>query len=220
MGTVSLLAIAHRAGNSLAALQAAAQAGADVIEADVHSSRGRLEMRHSKALGPLPYLWDRQPWQLTPRSVPLLQLAELLDALPGEATLMLDLKGVGRVGVRTAEAVHARLPQQPVLVCSRWWPSVQAFAGIPWARRVLSARTPAELARLRRRLRTGGTAHGVSLHRSLLSAAVVAELRSQVELVMTWAVDDLDTLDQVVALGANGIISNEVDVLRAVTAHR
>ena len=217
---MSLLAIAHRAGNSLPALEAATQAGADVVEADVHSSRGRLEMRHSKALGPLPFLWDRQPWQLTRRSVPLLLLPELLAALPSEATLMLDLKGVGRVGVRVAEAVHARAPERPVLVCSRWWPSVEAFAGVPWARQVLSARTPAELARLRRRLRAGGAAHGVSLHRSLLSKPVVAELRSQVELVMTWAVDDLDALDEVVGLGANGIITNEVEVLRAVVAHR
>ena len=217
---MSLLAIAHRAGNSLTALAQAAAAGADVVEADVHSSRGRLEMRHSKALGPLPYLWDRQPWQIGPRPADLLQLPQLLDAMPADATLMLDLKGVGRVGVRTAEAVHARAPQTPVLVCSRWWPSVDAFAGRPWARRVLSARTPAELARLQHRLRGGGTAYGVSLHRSLLTAPVVTELRSQVEVVMTWAVDDLRALEEVVGLGANGIISNEVDVLRAITAQR
>jgi hypothetical protein len=31
----------------------------------------------------------------------------------------------------------------------------------------------------------------VSLHGSLLSAAVVAELRERVELVMTWGVNDL-----------------------------
>ena len=217
---MTLLAIAHRAGNSLTALQAAARAGADVVEADVHSSRGRLEVRHSKALGPLPWLWDRQPWQLTPRSLPLLQLAELLEAMPGEAPLMLDLKGVGRVGPRTAEALHARLPGTPVLVCSRWWPSVDAFAAAPWASVVLSARTPRELALLQRRLRRDGTAHGVSLHRSLLSARAVAELRSQVEVVMTWAVDDLDALDEVVALGVNGIITNEVEVLRAVAAQR
>jgi glycerophosphoryl diester phosphodiesterase len=217
---VSVLAVAHRAGNSLAALQAAAEVGADVVEADVHDHRGRLEVRHSKSMGPLPWLWDRGPWQLTPASVVQLQLAELLEALAGEATLMLDLKGAGRVGARSAELLHARRPEQPMLLCARWWPSLEAFAGASWARPVLSARNRAELARLRMRVRAGRCPYGVSLHGSLLSAPIVAELRERVELVMTWGVDDLPTLERVLELGVNGVISNSSEVLRSVTAHR
>ena len=207
---MTVLAVAHRAGNSLAGLQAAAEVGADVVECDVHSSRGRLEVRHSKALGP--WLWDRGPWELARRS-PQLELDQLLAAT--DTTLMLDLKGAGSVGRRTA----AVLRERPVLVCSRWWRSVDALAGLDGVRPVLSARNRGELARLRRRVRTRPP-YGVSLHGSLLSEAGVAELRERVELVMTWGVDDLPSLDRVTALGVNGVISNSAEVLRAVRAHR
>jgi glycerophosphoryl diester phosphodiesterase len=48
----------------------------------------------------------------------------------------------------------------------------------------------------------------------------VTRLRDQVEVVMTWPVDDARTLDRVVGLGANGIISDEPDILRAVLHRR
>jgi glycerophosphoryl diester phosphodiesterase len=217
---VSVLAVAHRAGNSPAGLQAAARVGADVVEADVHDHRGRLEVRHSKSMGPLPWLWDRNPWELTPTSVPQLQLGALLEAVPPGTGLMLDLKGVGQVGRRTLEALHARRPELPVLVCSRWWPSVEAHAGVDWVRPVLSARNRGELLRLRRRVRAGIAPYGVSLHGSLLSAPVVAELRERVALVMTWGVNDLDRLAQVLALGVSGVISDSSEVLAAVRRQR
>lgn len=217
---MTLLAIAHRAGNSLAALRAAAEVGADVVEADVHHRQERLEVRHSKALGPLPYLWDRNPWHLAHASTIDLHLPELLDAMLPDATLMLDLKGIGSVGRRTADLLHERSPDRPVIVCGRWWPTVDAFADRGWAHRVLSARNRMELVRLRRRVRAApaGSLHGVSLHGSLLTREVVEELRAKVALVMTWGVNDLETLERVSAIGVNGIISDSVDVLRVVKA--
>lgn len=210
-----MLAVAHRAGNDLAALRAATELGAHVLEADVHHYRGRLEMRHSKALGPLPFLWDSgEP--LVSTAVPQLLLAELLAALDGQSTLMLDLKGPGGVGPRVADAVHERVPELPVLVCSRWWPGVDAFAARPWARPVLTARNRAELTRLRRRVRSARSPYGVSVHRSLLTAPLVAELHERVELVMTWPVNDHDALEHVLGLGVTGVISDEAKVLRAV----
>jgi glycerophosphoryl diester phosphodiesterase len=219
---VTLLAIAHRAGNDLAALRTAVELGVDVLEADVHVRAGRLEVRHSKHLRPLPLLWDRGPGglELSRTSVPQLELAALLDALDGSTAVMLDLKGPGRVGARVAELVHAAAPAAPVLACSRWWPGLTAFADLPWVRPVLTARTPLELRRLRRRLAAGGRPYGVSLHRSLLAPGVVPALREQVEVVMTWGVNDLGTLADVVDLGINGVISDEAEVLRRVTARR
>ena len=43
---MNVLAIAHRAGNSLMGLAIANDLGVDVIECDVHRHRGRLEVRH------------------------------------------------------------------------------------------------------------------------------------------------------------------------------
>ena len=88
---MTVLAIAHRAGNSLAGLAAANDLGVDVIECDVHGHRGRLEVRHLKTAGPLPFLWDR--WELVSAAAPRLGLAELLVADRHDTTFMLDLKG-------------------------------------------------------------------------------------------------------------------------------
>lgn len=226
-----VLAIAHRAGNDLAALQDALARDADVVEADVHSQRGQLEVRHHKAMGPLPWRWDRSAgtgrvpllrdaWEVQPASAFPLRLPELLDAAGSHATLMLDLKGVGGIGPAVVRLLHARAPEAPLIVCGRWWPSVDAFAGAPWARPVLSARGRTELSRLRRRLRRGPVPYGISVHRSLLAPDVVRELRARVELVMTWPVNDPAALEDVLARGVNGVITDNAGVLDAVVGLR
>jgi len=58
------------------------------------------------------------------------------------------------------------------------------------------------------------------VHVSLLDGEVVAELRDRVEVVMTWPVDDEPTLARVAALGANGVITNEPEILREVRRRR
>jgi glycerophosphoryl diester phosphodiesterase len=218
---VTVLAIAHRAGNSLAGLHEANLLGADIIECDVHAHRGRIEVRHLKTAGPLPFLWDR--WELASARAPRLGLAELLQAAQDGTLFMLDLKGrhaaTGRI---VAELLHESGHHRDVLVCGRHWPTVERVAELSWVRPVLSARNRAERAALLRRLAAPGrvTPYGVSLHRSLLDEGLVARLRTQVEAVMTWPVDDLATLDLVVGLGANGVITNESAILREVMRRR
>lgn len=209
---MSALAIAHRSANSLAGLEAAIAMGADVIECDVHEHRGQLEVRHLKSAGPLPFLWDK--WELVPASAPRLLLSEVLDANRDGAMLMLDLKGRR---MSTARAVLNVLRESgyrhPILVCSRHWPLVDVFDEVPYVHRVLSARNNRELARLRQRLASKGPVHGVSIHRTLLNRHIVAELNQQVEVLMTWPVNDLATLDGLLVLGVTGIISDESHVL-------
>jgi glycerophosphoryl diester phosphodiesterase len=199
-----VLAVAHRAGNDLEVLREAALLGADVVEADVHLHRGRLEVRHLKTLGPLPWLWDK--WEVYPRTHPRMELAELLDALPLGTTVMLDLKGVGSAGVEVAQAVHARAPEHPVLVCARWWPSVAPFRELPWAQVLLSARGRVELARLRRR--------------SLLDPTVVTELKERVPLVLTWPVDDPASLERASFCGVDGAITKDLDIVGRILGAR
>jgi glycerophosphoryl diester phosphodiesterase len=218
---MTALAIAHRAGNSLAGMRAANELGVDVIECDVHEHRGRLEVRHLKTAGPLPFLWDR--WELASATAPRLGLAELLDADEHGTTFMLDLKGRRPAAARAvARLLHERGHHRPVLVCGRWWPAVDHVAAdLPFVRAVLSARTGAELARLRHRLARGdGETHGVSVHRSLLDAPAVEELHDRVEVVMTWPVNDEAALESMLALGVSGIISDELPVLRALQARQ
>ena len=134
---------------------------------------------------------------------------------------MLDLKGRrGSTGPAVAELLHRVARRQAVLVCGRHWPSVEHVAELPFVRAVLSARSRAELRRLVGRLETGSPVHGVSVHRSLLDPDVVGRLHRHVELVMTWPVNDLATLDSTLALGADGMISDEDEVLCTVLARR
>lgn len=218
---MTVLAIAHRAGNSLTGLHEANLAGADVIECDVDAHRGRLEVRHLKTAGPLPFLWDR--WELASASAPRLGLRELLNADARGAGFMLDLKG-RRVsaGRAVAELLRDWSPDRDIYVCGRYWPSVDHVGELAFVRSVLSARNHAELSALRRRLSSSGRPrpHGVSLHVSLLRAPLTARLHEQVSMIMTWPVDDIAVLDRVLALGATGIITNEPDVLTAVRLRR
>jgi glycerophosphoryl diester phosphodiesterase len=216
---VTPLAIGHRAGNSLAGLHAANTLGVDVIECDVHEHRGRLEVRHLKTAGPLPFLWDR--WELASASAPRLGLRELLEADRHGTTFMLDLKGRRNTAARSvARLLHEVARHEPVLVCGRYWPSVELVAELPYARAVLSARNRVELARLRQRVTEQPAVHGVSIHLSLLDEQLVAGLLGHVEVVMTWPVNDEAALDVALGLGANGIISDEPDVLAKLLARR
>jgi glycerophosphoryl diester phosphodiesterase len=213
------LAIAHRAGNSLAGLHAANRLGVDVIECDVHHHRGRLEVRHLKTAGPLPFLWDR--WELASASAPRLGLHELLAADEHGTTFMLDLKGrSGATAGAVARLLHDGGHHREVLVCGRHWPSVEHVARLPYVRAVLSARNRVELARLRQRVAAAPAVHGVSVHASLLEPATVEGLLRHVDVVMTWPVNDVTTLQAVLALGANGVISDEPEVLAALLARR
>lgn len=203
---MTVLHVAHRAGNDVELLAPALALGADLIELDVHLRRGRLEVRHAKSLGLLPWLWE--PWHLV--SDRRLLLTELCAELPSEGTLMLDLKGwqpwLGRL-VRDAMTGSG-----PYVVCSRHWQMLDAFVDVPAVRVVHSIRTRAELARLDKRLASSPT-WGLSVHRELLTPTRVAWLRERAEVVMTWPVDTRATYDDVVSLGVNGIICNDLSVL-------
>ena len=203
---MSVLRIAHRAGNDLGLIAPAVELGADVIEADVQARGGRLEVRHARSLGRLPYLWE--PFYLVKDL--RLQLADLRAAVPPGAVLMLDLKGGP---AELGDLVRAAMSDaEPYVVCSRAWPVLQAFAGLPEVRVVHSARTQRELQLLPGHLRHNAT-WGVSLHRGLLRSPVVQQLRPQVETVMSWPIDSVAAYEEVVGLGANGVISNDLAAL-------
>ena len=121
--------IAHRAGNSLERL-ASAGAVADVVEADVHLFRGRLEVRHAKTLGPFPRLWER--WYLLERDTPRLPLEEVLAAADPGIALMLDLKGADpRLPRAVLAAARERLAGPGLIVSGRIWRTVERLRGTP-----------------------------------------------------------------------------------------
>jgi glycerophosphoryl diester phosphodiesterase len=205
--TGHLLTVAHRAGNDPRVLRAALDAGADLVEADVHAFRGRLEIRHRKSLGPW-WLWDR--WELVRRrhvNPPV--LSDLVTALDGDERLLLDLKSVHPLLAR--RVVQAFTSGAGYAVCGQHWWMFRAFP--PSVRVVRSAGSRRGLRRLRARLRHGPPVYGVSVHRRLLTPEVVAELRQSAQLVLTWPVDTPDALADAHRLGVGGVIGKDLGVL-------
>jgi glycerophosphoryl diester phosphodiesterase len=210
------LTVAHRSGNDLALLTEAAAAGVDLVEADLHLHRSRVEVRHTKTLGPLPVLWDR--WSLHDPRAPRLLLGDLLDAVPPSSEVMFDLKGHDvRLAGELAAALRRTSPGRAYTVCSQSFALLAPFAAEPAARVLHSAGRRVGLARLLRRL---PALQGVSVHVRMLSPALVGRLTEAVPLVMTWPVNEAATLQRVTSWGVNGVTSDDLGLLRGLVPGR
>ncbi|MEP7215873.1 MAG: glycerophosphodiester phosphodiesterase [Anaerolineaceae bacterium] len=210
-----VLAIAHRAGNEAVRLHAAIAAGADIVEADIWPHRGRLEVRHLKTMGPVPLLWDR--WQLASGWAARTLLSQLVTDLPPEIGLMLDLKGHNTVSAAEIADISAHLGfQQRLYVCARDWAMLKPFAA-QGAVVVHSAGKPGELLKLAPILESGECT-AVSVHQGLLDPGIVRRLRERVHLLMTWPVNDVARMRELVGWGVNGITTDSLAVVRAIRA--
>lgn len=205
--------IAHRSGNDLDGLRRAQQLGLPVVEADLHLYAGRIEVRHLKTLGPVPLLWDR--WTLAPPWTPRLRLGALLAAVCPGTELLLDLKGRdARLTALVAAELAEHPPGAPVTVCARHWPLLDGVAAIPGARPVHSIGARRQLEALRRRFE-GRMLHGVSIHRKLLDAPTVWDLRRRAKLVMTWPVQTCEQVRDLVGWGVQGLITERPELVAA-----
>jgi glycerophosphoryl diester phosphodiesterase len=204
--------IAHRAGNARPLLGAAVRAGADVIEADLQLRRGRLELRHLNAVGSLPLYWDR--WSLAPPWRRFDVLEDLLEQAPPGAGLLLDLKGEAVAGARLlARALDGTARTGTILVSARAWPLL-AEIDPAHAGRFGSAARPVQLAALLAYAERHPI-EGASLHLRLLEDPRVRALQQHAPLVMTWPVNRLDEARRARALGATGLISDNLPLLAA-----
>jgi glycerophosphoryl diester phosphodiesterase len=212
------LFLAHRAGNDLERLRLAESVGADLVEADVHLHRGRLELRHVKRLGPLPVVWDR--WYLEAAPQRALLLEDVLAASRPETRLMLDLKGLdGRLPGRVVAALERAGDARDVTVCSRTWRLLERLPRDGSLRRVLSAGNERQVERIGRRARALGV-DGVSVHSRLLTPARVRSLADVVPRIMTWAVATIDHLHALAATGVNGFILDDLATIRLAADQR
>jgi glycerophosphoryl diester phosphodiesterase len=205
--------IAHRAGNDLDRLQWALRHGIAVVEADLHLYAGRIEVRHLKTLGPVPVLWDR--WTLAPPWTARLRLDRVLAAMRPGAELMLDLKGHDpRLPALVAAALGEHATGAPVTVCARHWPLLDLLPAVPAVRPVHSVGTRRQLEGLRRRF-VGRRLHGVSIHRKLLDARTVDDLRRRADVVMTWPVKTRADVRELVGWGVQGLITESPELVAA-----
>jgi glycerophosphoryl diester phosphodiesterase len=168
---------------------------------------GRLEVRHLKTVGPLPILWDR--WELAAPWRRRLQLHELLSAIAPKTELLLDLKGPrARLGERVLDAIRPYLGERRFTVCARRWTLLEPFAGVP-VRRVHSVGSARQLRRLRRRFE-GIRVDGISIHEQLLDRDSVVSLRGIADVIMTWPVNRPERARELLRLGIDGLITDDV----------
>jgi glycerophosphoryl diester phosphodiesterase len=213
------LLIAHRAGNDPVQLRAAEAAGADVIEADLHLRRGRLELRHLKTAGPLPVYWDR--WALAPPWRRFDSVESLLAGAEPQTVLMLDLKGNDQAAARMLAAALTRAGQNaPVFVSARAWGLLDEIDPA-LARRIGSAARPRQLDALIAHA-AARPLDGASLHLRLLEGgrARLDGLREHAPMLMTWPVNRRDEADRATACGVTGLISDDLALLVALREER
>ena len=203
--------IAHRAGNSLDGLKRAQDAGVDVIEADLWLYQDRLEVRHSKTLGPLPLRWDR--WWIAFRPAPALTLEQLLCSAASDTTIMFDLKGRSSdLPLRLLETFRRERPGAPLLVCSQTWRYLEQLRGEPDVAVVHSIGNRRQLARAGQMLERDGW-NAVSIHKELLTSESMRHLLGRVRTIVTWPINDEQSLERVRGLGVSGVISDSLELL-------
>ena len=206
------LLVAHRVGNTPDLVPAAIEAGANLIEADIHLYRRRLEVRHTKTMGVLPWLWDR--WYLVPAADPRLVLSELVGAIPDDALLMLDLKGWHRwLGRSVAAAMEAAAPGRPYVAAGRRWAMLDAFEPLSHVRIIHTAASPREASALSRRLARHRT-DAVCIKQPLLAQSRWASrMRLLAPLLLTWPVASKSAAESALERGADGLIVDGIPLL-------
>jgi glycerophosphoryl diester phosphodiesterase len=212
------LVIAHRAGNDLDMARRAFEAGADMVETDVWSYRGRLELRHIKTMGLVPLLWDR--WLLEPGWGKRLVLSDLLQALPIEARLFLDLKGddpsLGRLVV---DAIEREQPERKLILCGRNWRQLEEVAENPDVMTFYSVGSDEELAAVWERL-SGRIYPAVSIHCRYLTPEITGQLKALGTTIVTWPINSITSARRLHELNVDGFTSDNMWLISSIASHR
>jgi glycerophosphoryl diester phosphodiesterase len=161
----------------------------------------------------VPVLWDR--WTLAPPWTARLRLDRVLAAMRPGTELMLDLKGRDpRLPALVGAALGEHATGAPVTVCARHWPLLDLLPAGQGVRPVHSVGARRQLERLRRRFE-GRRLHGVSIHRKLLDARTVDDLRRRADVVMTWPVETREDVRELVGWGVQGLITESPELVAA-----
>lgn len=231
--------IAHAYGNTREAIATAIDAGVDMIEADIWWRRGRIFVHHDRHLAPLPILADRRmkghkrpPW-----SVPLpggyymrpdagvLTLAELIERTRGKARLLLDVKGHdgSRYAEEFAEGIAECLGEvaagEAIEVCGQTWPVLLALRErAPGLHVRFSIERPDQWDAFTVMVQREGAAPDVCIQHRFLTDDRLRFLKEHGAGIYTWTVDDPTEARALLERGVDGIISNDLRLLRSLAA--
>jgi len=212
------LAIAHRAGNNLDVARAAIAAGVDMLEADVWPRLGRLEIRHVKSIGPLPIYWER--WYIDSIGGRHVRLDELIEGLPPDVRLFLDLKGLHPwLGRRVVNAIREIQKDLEIVVCGRNWRHLDPVARLPNVHIFYSIGDEKQLANVWHRLGRQ-TNPAVSIHHRLLTEETVARFKNLRTTIIAWTVNDPAIARALFQLGVDGFTSDNREMLADIVSRR
>jgi glycerophosphoryl diester phosphodiesterase len=196
--------VAHNAGDDLGAATKAVAYGVDAIEIDVRSTGGELFASHD---APVPFLEDlvfrgpslRDAWQVAQlRDTVLLHLKESSPRFLARVRDFLASRPLRRVIVQTDNRDALRTVRRM----------------IPRVQRLLLVLKAQDLERLRGDTELLGIISGVSVEESLLSAPAQAWLQRRGLLTFAWPVNDERRMNELVARGIDGLITDRLDVMR------
>lgn len=197
--------VAHNAGDSLATARAAVDIGADVVEIDVISRGGALFAGHPRSAG----VFSR----VLLRTLPLELAWEEAARAPA---VKLDLKEDSAGFVRSVQRFLADRAGTRTLIVTRYPHVIDAFASdMPHVVRFLST-PPEALACLLGDERLAASIDGVSAAPTTFDAEAVAWLRERGLLSSSSVVNTFAAADRLLALGVNGIITDNLALMRAI----
>lgn len=196
--------VAHNAGDDLRQATKAVAYGVDAIEIDVRDADGELFASHD---APVPLLEDlvfhgpslTDAWNVAQlRDTVLLHLKEGSPRYLAEVRDFLSSRPLSRVIVQTHKVQTLRVLRRT----------------IPSAQRLLLIFNGRELADLRRDSDALAVIDGVSVRENLLSATSQSWLERRGLLTFAWTVNDERRMNELVARGVDGLITERLDMMR------
>ena len=236
MRTASPVRIAHAYGNTRRAIDIGTSAEVDMLEADLWYRRGRVFIHHDRHLAPLPLLADRRmrghprpPWSLPlPRDyylrpdINIITLEGLLSRTNTRRRLLLDVKGkddpnyARRFASRLAATIVAYDAFVWVEVCGQTWPVLDALRETePKIPLRYSIERPDQWQAYVAMVQRDGTAPNVCIQHRFLTDERLSFLKDHGAGIYTWTVDQLPVAEALLDRGADGIISNNLELLAA-----
>jgi len=207
------MVVAHNAGNNPATASQALLHGATVIEIDVLFYDGHLRAAHS----PPATETGKLRWRISPPPL----LSDVWAVARDAPAVQLDLKSHHpRLMPLLLEFLDERRAETSVIVSS---PDVhdldRIVAAYPEVGRFLSIGSSCALAVFEARPETLQSVTGVSVRASLLDNHAAAMFRERGLAVIAWTVDDATALDRILALGVDGITTNNLAIIDDLSAN-
>jgi len=207
---------------------------ADLIEVDVWYRAGKVWVRHEARMRPLPLLVDKRMrgHSLPPWSLPLgrrwyvrldvdrLKLDEVIEMLAGAKGLLVDVKGSypGEENQEFASAlvrtVREHSAERSVAICGQYWPVLDDVRReAPDLEVRYSVERTFQWEKFMRLVADDERVRRVCIEHRFLNEERVRFLEEQGVNVYCWTVDDREEARRLAAAGADGIISNDLELL-------